>query len=277
MAPRLLVALALVALLCPGQTALKIVEPSIAQMEDGQPADGASQFVPGETIFVSFLAENYKRGNGQRVELSGEMEVVDPNGILIAPKDTQKIATTLEAEDKDWRPKLRAQFVLPTIAPPGKYTLRMKVTDIQTAQTANAELKLLVNGPSVAPSGTPVIRQFGFYRAEDDPTPLTVPAFRPGDTLWARFFLTGYQYGPENAIDVAYDISASDATGKEMFSQKDAVHEKSKAFYPQPWIPSGMSLNLQPNMRPGTYAVTITLRDNISGQASTEKHEFRVE
>lgn len=256
--------------------ALRIVEAAIAQMEDGQAADASSHFVPGETIFASFLAENYKR-TGQRVELRGEMEMLDPNGVPVAPKDTLKVATTLESEDKDWRPKFRSQFILPTIAPPGKYVVRMKVTDVQASQTATAEMKLDVTGPMVEHSEEPAIRQFGFFRGEDDPAPLTVAAFRPGDTLWAKFFLTGYKFGPENAIDVAYDIAVLDATGKELFAQKDAVHEKSKAFYPQPWIPSGMNLNLQGNMRAGTYTLTITLRDNISGKRLTEKHEFRVE
>ena len=255
----------------------KIVEAVVTQMEDGQQLGTDIRFVAGETIFFSVSVENYKIGPNGRVELTAEMEAVDPGGVLVMPKITDSIKTALEEEDKEWKPKIRAQFVLPTLAHPGAYAIRYKVTDLATGQTISGEKKLPVIGPDVAVSDTLVVREFGFYRSEDEPNALTVAAFRPGDTLWARFFLTGFKYGAENAIDVTYDVAVVNAEGKQIFEQKDAAAERGTAFYPQPWVPGGLNLSLQKNMRLGTYSVVITGRDAVGKQTVTEKHEFRLE
>lgn len=255
----------------------KVFEALVSQMEDGQQLTTDLRFVAGETVFFSVSVDNYRIGANSRVELSAEIEAVDPAGALFMPKITDGIKTTLEEEDKEWKPKMRAQFVLPTLAHPGVYAIRYKVTDLATGQAVSGEKKLPVVGPDVAASDTLVVREFGFYRAEDEPVALTVAAYRPGDTLWARFFLTGFKYGPENAIDVTYDVTVVNAQGKQIFEQKDAAAERSKAFYPQPWVPGGLNLSLQKNMRVGTYGVIITGRDAIGKQTVSEKHEFRLE
>lgn len=245
-------------------------------MEDGA-ALQAERFVPGETIFFSVFVENQKVGANGRVELKSEVEAFDSRGVSIAPKVAEDIKTTLQDEDKDWKPKIRAQLQLPAIARPGEYVIRYKVVDVQTGQSAAGERKFPVTGMNIERAETLVIRDFGFYRGEEDATALTIPAYRPGDTLWARFFLTGYGYGPENAIDVAYDVAVLNAEGKQIFEQKDAAVERSQAHYPQPWIPGGMNLSLQANMRPGTYTLVITGRDTTGKQTVSEKHEFRLE
>lgn len=256
---------------------LKLVEARVAQMEDGEALTGETRFVPGETIFFSVVVDNYKVGANGRVELDTEMEALDPKGLALGPKITEQIKTTVEDEDKDWKPKLRAQFQVPSIARPGNYSVRFKVTDVQTSLSISGEKKLAVVGVDVAPSESLVVRDFGFYRSEDETTPLSIAAYRPGDTIWARFFITGYKYGPENAIDVTYDVAVLNAEGKEIFSQKNAAVERSKALYPQPWVPGGMNLSLQKNMRPGNYAIAITARDATGNQTITDKHEFRLE
>jgi len=92
-----------------------------------------------------------------------------------------------------------------------------------------------------------------------------------------KFDITGYKYGEQNAIDVAYDVAVTAAEGRTLFTQENAAVEKSQAFYPQPWVPGNFSLTLQPNMTPGMYAVSITARDGVGNQTVTEKAPFRVE
>ena len=55
------------------------------------------------------------------------------------PRDEEIIGTTVSQEDKDWKPKIRLQIQLPSIAPPGNYTIRFEVTDQQSHQTATGE------------------------------------------------------------------------------------------------------------------------------------------
>jgi hypothetical protein len=95
--------------------------------------------------------------------------------------------------------------------------------------------------------------------------------------VWVRFDITGYRYGEQNAMDVAYDVAVSDASGKQLFAQENAAVEKSQAFYPQPWVPGSFSLTLQPDTARAAYSVSVTAHDAIGKQNVTEKAGFMVE
>jgi hypothetical protein len=256
---------------------LKIVRPAISQSEDGPPIERGLTFEPGDAAFFSFQVENYKVSAEGKIRLTGHIEALDPSGKAIQPRDEETIGTTLSQEDKDWKPKLRLQVQIPSIAPPGNYKIKFDVADEQTHQTAMGELNFPVGGKGVEPSANLVFRNAGFYRTQEEESPLKVVAYKAGDMLWVRFDLTGYKYGDQNAIDVTYDVAVLAPDGKPLFSQENAAVEKSQAFYPQPWVPGAFNLSLQSTMRPGTYTLVISAHDGIGKQMATERSEFRVE
>jgi hypothetical protein len=256
---------------------LKIARPVISQSEDGTPIENGVAFQPGDIAWFSFQVENYKTGPTGKIQLTGHIEAVDPKGTLIVPRDEEVIGTSVSEEDKTWKPKLRLQIQLPSIAPPGNYKIKYDVTDQQTHQTAAGELPFPVGGKGVAPADKLTLRSLGFYRTQEEESPLKVVAYRAGDILWVRFDAIGYKYGDQNAIDVTYDVAVLSPDGKQLFSQEDAAVEKSQAFYPQPWVPGAFNLSLQSTMRPGTYTLVITAHDGIGKQTATERAEFRVE
>lgn len=256
---------------------LQVLRAAISQSEDGIPLQSGDNFRPGDIAFFSFQVENYRVGPTGKVDLVGHMQAFDPKGVAIAPADEETIGTSVSEEDKDWKPKLRLQLQLPSIAPPGTYKIKYEVTDRQTHQNAASELAFAVGGRGVEPASALTIRNLGFYRTQEEQTPLKVVAYRPGDTLWVRFDAIGYKYGEQNAIDVAYDVAVLSPDGKQMYSQEDAAVERSQAYYPQPWVPGGFNLSLQPTMRAGTYTLVLTARDGVGKQTATEKAEFRVE
>lgn len=258
------------------QPRLQTVRPVISQSDDG-PSLGGAEFQPGDIAFFSFQVENYKVSPAGKVDLVGHMQAFDPTGAPIVPRDEEAIGTSVSVEDKDWKPKLRLQLQLPSIAPPGQYKVKYEVTDQQTHQTASGELPFQVAGKAVGPASTLTIRNLGFYRTPEDAAALQVVAYRPGDMVFVRFDAVGYKYGEQNAIDVSYDVAVLSPDGKEMFSQLDAAVEKSQAFYPQPWVPGAFNLNLQPTMATGTYTLVITAHDGVGKQTATEKAAFRVE
>jgi hypothetical protein len=260
----------------PAAAPLKTADPVISQFEDGPPI-GGTKLIPGETAFFRFGAVNFKTGDDGKVEVTGHVQVLDSRGTPTMPVDEIVIATSLRQEDKDWRPIIRSQFQVPGIAPPGVYKVRYDISDLQTKQKASGETEFEVAGRDVPASPTLVIRSIAFYRTQDDEKPLGIAAYRPGDMVWVRFDVTGYKYGEQNSIDVAYDVAVTAADGKQLFSQPDAAVEKSQAFYPQPWIPGAFSLTLQPNMSPGTYSISITARDALGKQTVTDKADFKVE
>jgi hypothetical protein len=256
---------------------LKIARPVLSQSEDGSPLESGLALQPGDIAFFSFLVENYKVSPDGKVRLTGHMAAFDPNGKLLQPRDEEVIGTSVTEEDKNWRPKLRLQIQIPAIAPPGNYKVKYDVADDQTHQTAAGELSFPVGGKGVEPSASLVFRNLGFYRTQEEETPLKVVAYRAGDILWVRFDLTGYKYGEQNAMDVTYDVAVVTPDGKQLFNQEDAAVERSQAFYPQPWVPAILNLSLQSTMRPGIYTLVLTGHDGMGKQTATARADFRVE
>ena len=258
-------------------TPLQLTGPVISQFEDGPPVATGLKLVPGETAFFRFDAGSFLATETGKVKINGRIEVLDSRGTPIVPADELAIATTLSQEDKDWKPRFRSQFQIPGIAPPGTYRIRYQATDEQTQQKASGETVFEVAGHDVPASKSLTVGGMGFYRTQEDETPLKVAAYRPGDMVWVKFDVAGYKYGEQNSIDVVYDVAVAAEDGKQMFSQPDAAVEKSQAFYPQPWISGAFSLTLQADTRPGTYSISVTARDAIGKQTASGKAEFRVE
>ncbi len=256
---------------------LKVVKPIVSVSEDGPELDRGAAFQPGEVVYFSFQVENYKAGATGRVQLTARIQAFDAKGTPIASRDDEVIGTSLSEEDKDWKPKLRSQIQIPSIAPPGSYRIHFDVTDEQTHQTVSEYATFAVSGNGVDPSAELVIRNFGFYRTQDEPTPLRTPAYRAGDIVWVRFDITGYKYGEQNAIDVSYDVAVFAAGGRQLFMQEDAAVEKSQAFYPQPWVPATFNLTLQSNMNAGVYTLAITAHDGVGNQTASLRTDFKVE
>jgi hypothetical protein len=261
----------------PSARNIRVARPVISQSEDGPPIENGLPFQPGDIAFFSFQVENYKTGPTGKIQLAGHIEVFDPKGTPIIPRDEEAIGTSVGEEDKDWKPKLRLQVQIPSIAQPGNYKIKFDVTDQQTRQTAAGELTFPVSGKGVETARALTIRNLGFYRTQDEETALGTVAYRAGDILWVRFDVTGYKYGEQNSIDVAYDVAVLAPDGKQLFAQEDAAVERSQAFYPQPWVPGAFNLSLQSTMRAGTYTLVITAKDAAGKQTAETKAEFHVE
>ncbi|MCU1325646.1 MAG: hypothetical protein JWN34_1016 [Bryobacterales bacterium] len=261
----------------PAKVNFRVAEPVISQFEDGAAISGNQRVVPGETVFFRFSALDFKVGENSKVMLTGHAQVFDPRGVPIAPIDETAVATSLREEDKEWRPRFHFQFQVPSLAPSGTYKVVYDAIDDQTKATATGQTTFAVEGREVQASPQLVIRNLAFYRTADDEAPVRVPAYRSGDLVWVKFDVTGYKYGEQNSMDVAYDVNVTAPGGRQLFNQENAAVEKNQAFYPQPWVPGAFSLTLQANMTPGDYAITITAHDGIGKQDASAKGVFRVE
>jgi hypothetical protein len=271
-------ALALSAAILPATAqTLKMVRPVVSASEDGPPLETIESFQPGEGVYFSFQVEGYKVSTLGKVQLTAHIQAFDSRNTPVVPVDEEVIGTSLSAEDKTWKPKIRSQIILPSIAPPGPWLIKYDVTDEQTHQTVSGETRFSVRGESADASPVLITRNFGFYHSQNDPAPLRLPAYQPGDMIWVRFYITGYKYGEQNAIDVTYDVSIEGPGGRQLFFQEDAAEEKSQAFYPQPWVPAEFNLTLQDNTEPGTYLMTVTAHDHIGNQTAAIRGNFRVE
>jgi hypothetical protein len=260
-----------------GPAPLAILKTAVSDMEDGPAVPSTFTFVPGQFVFVSFEIGGYKASPEQKIKLSYKVDAFDPKGVPLMETIESVVDTTLADEDKNWRPKVRQQILLPPLAGSGLYKITAQVTDDLAKTTASQEMKLDVRGRDVAPSDTLVIRNFHFYRGEEDREPLAISAYKPGDTLWARFDITGYKFAARNSVDVDYGISVVAPGGKVLFTQEKAAEEKSYSFYPKAYVPGSMNLSLQSSIRPGQYTIVLTARDHTGNQTSEAKEVFTVE
>jgi hypothetical protein len=255
----------------------KIVDAGIHQTEDGPLVEKGAAFVPGEVIFFSCRLDGYQVSAAQKVAIQYEFSAVDPAGVPVVEPVKAKIDTELALEDKEWKPKIRQSVLVPPLAESGIYKMRFSAKDEVSGAVVSTEAAFEVHGHTVEPSATLVVRNFRFYRTEDDAEPLKLAAYRPGDTIWARFDITGYQLGAGNQRDVAYILSVSGPGGRVLLAPREPTVDKGSSFYPMKYVPCVISLNLQPNIRAEEYTIAVTALDRIGNQTYELKQIFRVE
>ncbi|MEN6608235.1 MAG: hypothetical protein ABFD60_13400 [Bryobacteraceae bacterium] len=261
----------------PTPTALRIVATAFHQMEDGPAVPADHKFVPGETVYFSCKVQGYKPTPEHKVQLGYKVDAMDSDRVLIEPTSSGIIDTEVGPEDKEWSPKVRRAFMIPPHALGGDYKLSVEVKDQVSGQTATAEAAFHVTGARFAPSDALTVRDFHFFRSEEDKNPLPSAAYRPGNTLWAKFDIVGFKTGEKNRVKVEYGIAILSPSGKQLFAQPQAAVEEDSPFYPKRHVPGALSLNIQPGTPPGDYTLVVLVRDELGSQNQEVRRKFRIE
>jgi hypothetical protein len=262
---------------------LAIVHPVFSRSEDGPPEASDEDFVPGETLYFSCQAEGYRKVDKpddygkQNVSLKLQIEVRDKNGALLKPVKEDKIETTVTQEDKDWKPKFSDTIIVPPLADTGEYEVLVKLSDELAKTTFEKRAVFHIKGRDVAPSDTLTVRNFRFLRNEEDGRPLTVAAYRPGDSVWAKFDMTGYKFGEKNQVDIEYGLTVLREDGSVAYSEPQAANQKIQTYYPQRYQPGELNLNLAKDQPLGKYTIVLTLHDNLGQQMYETRETFSVE
>ncbi len=266
-------------ILC-AQPKLALDRVALHQFEDGPVLAPDYEFVPGETAYFSCRIAGYrvaKADEHESVKLTWQMRMLDPGGVPIEKDKSGKIEDTVLPQDKEWKPKFLATFVIPGFAPSGAYRIPVKVKDEVAGTEISTELAFRVHGHDVQPSETLVARNFQFFRAEDDRTPMRQPVYHPGDMLWARFDITGYKLGENNRFSISYGLAVLNAEGEQLFAQPDAASDEKESFYPQRYAPGVLSLSLNQNVAKANYILLVTIHDKVGNQTFELKQPFQVE
>jgi hypothetical protein len=167
--------------------------------------------------------------------------------------------------------------MVPAFAPSGTYHIPVKVHDEVAGTEATVELEFRVRGHEVEPSDKLIARNFELLRSEEDKVPFDPAIYHPGDTLWARFDITGFQFGEKNRFSVDYGLAIVNAAGEQMFAQLVAAEDSSESFYPQRYVPGVLSLNLDKNVPQGSYTLVVIVHDKVGNQKMETRAKFRVE
>ncbi len=262
---------------------LAIVHPVFARSEDGPPEASDEDFVPGESLYFSCQVEGYRKIDKpddygkQNVSLKFQIEVRDQGGTLLKPIQEGEIETTVTQEDKDWKPRFRDTIVVPPLAGTGEYVVLVKLSDELAKTTEEKRAVFHVKGHDVAPSDTLIVRNFRFLRNEDDEKSLPVAAYRPGDSVWARFDMPGYKFGDKNQVDIEYGLTVLREDGSVAYTEPQAANQKIQSFYPQRYQPGVLNLNLAKDQPLEKYTIVLSVRDNLGGQMYETRETFSVE
>ena len=266
--------------ICAASGTLAIEHASVHSEEDGVDVPIGYHFHPGDIVYFNFRISGYQRkdeGDDTRVRLSWRIAVNDPNGVPLVASSDGKADTLVTSEDKHWMPVGRSSLEVPPFAPSGQYKILLNVQDELGGNDVTTEVRFLVAGHDVAPSGTLTIRNFRFLRSEDDSEPLEVAAYRPGETLWARFDMTGYKLDAGNRFSIEYGVKVLKQDGSTAYEQPEAANAEDSAFYPQRWVPGVFSLNIPRDLKKGQYTLVVKVLDKCGGQAFEASQKFSVE
>jgi hypothetical protein len=256
---------------------LSIVNTSLQQYEDGPRMPSDESYAAGDLAFFSLEIAGYRKSDKDHIHLDWDWKCLDPAGIPLVQPAKGAVDTDVSPEDKEWLPRIRQNFEIPSYAPSGTYHLLVTVHDTLNGGDASGDIPFRVRGHRIAPSDTLVVSNFHFYRAEDDPRPLEVAAYRPGENVWARFDISGFKLGPDNSFDVEYGLTVMRPDGKPGFSQPEAATLKDKSFYPQRFTPAALSLSLPADVARGEHTIVLTVRDKIGNQTAESQQKFSVE
>jgi hypothetical protein len=256
---------------------LQIVRPILSDSDGGATLPANFQFRPGETVFFSCRVANFQKTEDEKMHLAYSVQALDAKGVPLVELYKNEISEEVHPQDKEWLPKIGTEIAIPPLIGAGTYTIVVKAQDLIAKSEAELRLPFEVHGLTPAPSDTLVIRNFQFFRSEDDTQPLAKAAYRAGDAVWTRFDITGFRYGAKNQIDVTYAVSILDSSGKVLWTQPEPTAAQSTSFYPKLWVPASMSIVVQPNTHPGVYSISVEVKDAIGDQTYEDKGQFTVE
>jgi len=273
-------ALFLLALGAPAYSqSLSVAAPLLAQFDGGPAAPAGYAFGSGEPIFLSFDVTGFKPSadDDPKVDLAWQCTAVDGAGLALLAPARGTVKVELAPEDKNWRPRVRVEIALPQALASGQGELRVEVTDNIAMKSASHRVPFRTRGLNLTGIDTLQPVRFRFFRAEDATEALTVAAYRPGDTVWAKFELAGYKLGPNHSFSASYGLEVFRANGESLFKQEEAAREAGDSFYPRRYLFGSLSLNLTRDLALGEYTIVLHLYDQLGMQHSETRHGFRVE
>jgi hypothetical protein len=248
---------------------LTIVDARVESSEDAPAVSPGYEFLPGDFLYFQFQVAGFKVNgneyNGPRtISLAYVIEARDSQGILLAPPENGTIQEEVSAQDKDWTPKRRASFLLPSYVAYQDCHVSVTVDDLIAKTTAHQELPFTLAGRKIETAGSLAIQNVRFLRTSEDDAGLQVVAYRPGDTIWARFDMTGFKLGPRNSVQLSYDVAVHRPDGRVIFHRENAARQKLEGlFYPPQVVPGVLSVTTTPDLPRGEYTFIIFLKDEI--------------
>ena len=261
---------------CPA-AGLEVVRPIIAQSDGGVAVPRGYEHVAGETLFFSCRVAGYAKTPEEKVHVTYSLQPFDPKGVPLTEIYKNEMVTDVTPQDKAWMPKISTEIQIPPLVGAGTYKILVNIEDLVANTKAELSVPFIVRSKTVEPSETLTVRNFQFFRGEDDPQPMPKAVYRAGDAVWTKFDVIGFKYGDKNHIDVSYVPSVISPSGKVLWRQDKPEVEQSESFYPKRYMAASMGINLLAKTTPGQYTIAVTITDAVGKQTYETKQTFTVE
>jgi hypothetical protein len=268
-----------------GQTTLAIQNAALQTQEDGAAVAAGRLFRAGELAYGSFSVANFQKKastdpavDETTILLSYRVEALDPAGVAIQAPQAGKIDATVRKEDKEWRPRVRFNLLLPPAAPSGTYRIEGFVKDEFAGKETRVTIPFEVKGYDVAPADKLTIANFRFQRSERASEGAWDPAtYRVGETVWVLFDATGFKLGPKNRYDVAYGLAVMDGAGKVLFEQDGVAELTEEPEYPKRGLPGALSVRVAEGTPKTAFQFLVKVTDRVGGETVERNGKFTVE
>ena len=254
--------------------AFSVVNIEILDSEDGYPVPGDSIFFTGETVHMRYNIAGFTVSPTERVRLQYRTEFHGPGGKRFALPEGGRIDTELAPQDEDWLPLVRVAATLPLHGESGTYKILLRITDLLSDRKATREVPVFVRGENITTSRSLIVRNLSFTRSEGGEK-LPAPAYRPGDTVWANFYITGYEIAEDNSFNVESELEILDQEDEVLYAFEPAG-ERGSPFYPRRWLPASCRLDLEEGIPLGEYFVRVLVHDRLSDNTYQTKEVFVV-
>jgi hypothetical protein len=261
---------------------LQITAAGIESSEDAPFVSSDYRFLPGDYVYFQFQISGYavqsKEGSEVRkISLTYEITPQDEKGAPLTLPVAGVVKEELNAEDKNWTPKRRISFLLPSFIAAGAFHLHVVVKDLIGEKSTERDMPFHIGGTVVVPSDHLTVQDFQFLRKEDDTDALEVQAYSPGDTVYARFTMTGFRLAEGNEYKLSYGLVVTRPDGKPYVTEQTAAQLSNKSFYPVPFVPGNLNVTTRRSAARGSYVLVLTIRDLVGSQTYEVKRSFTVE
>jgi hypothetical protein len=265
------------AVLC-AAPALHLVQTVVSDIDGGPSNPVSYEYRPGQVVYFTCRVSGYAQDKEQQVRLAYSVQAFDARGVAVAETSKNNLNAEATPQDKEWLPKIEADISLPSLLFSGDYKIVAKVEDLVAKTSTELTVPFKIRShDDVQPSELLAVRAFRFLRNEDDTRAAERAAYRPGDHLWAKFAIVGFQTGPGNKVDVSYVTSVLGADGKTLWTQREPAGVQEGSFYPKPYIQAEMGIEIQARIKPGDYQLMVLAKDAIGNQTCEVKQPFTIE
>jgi hypothetical protein len=261
---------------------LQILSAGVESSEDAPFVSPNFQFLPGDYVYLQFQIAGYSvkmsaDSEVRKMSLTYEISPQDSKGVALAPAVSGEIKDELTSEDKNWTPKRRSSFLLPSFVAAGEFRVHLTVKDVIGNTSTERDLPFRIGGVAVIPTRALAVQDFEFLRKEEDTQALEVPAYSPGDTVYARFNMTGFRLLPGNEYRLSYGLTVTRPDGKAYLNAPGAAELSNHSFYPVAFVPGAISISTTRGAARGQYVLMLTVRDAVGSQSYQVKRAFTIE